>query len=342
MELVNHSPYSAGIVVDSNRDGADTLVLIVKASFDILPDGALEFSLKQPEIEWADVFAGEPGASSVLYESDASWGRTGTDVAFIGYAYPRAAGDRHVDVGLRVAHLNKTLRVFGDRHWENTLSGARMSPSAPFERMPIVWERAFGGTDLTPADPKDHRQEARNPVGRGFRAKASRAELDGSPLPNIEHPLRLIQDPSDRPPPVGFGFVAKWWMPRVGFAGTYDERWRKTRAPLLPDDYDPRFTVAASEGLWSPSTFVGGEMVDLIHLTPAGRLRFALPKVDLGGMFLARVPSTELEMRLVVVFIDAVRMRLTLLWQGSRSIHGLIDEIRWVRAFTNGAGHVAH
>jgi hypothetical protein len=342
MELVNHSRYTARIVVDTDRDGGDTLVLLVKASFDILPDGVLQLSPKQPEIEWADVFAGEPGASSVLYESDATWGRSGTDVAFIGYAYPRRAGDRQVDVGLRVARLTKSLRVFGDRHWEGTLSGPRISQPAAFERVPIVWERAFGGTDLTPADPKNHRQEARNPVGRGFRAKASRTALEGSPLPNLEDPRRLITDPGDRPPPAGFGFVAKSWMPRLGYAGTYDDRWQKTRAPLLPEDYDSRFTVAASDGLWSSAGLTGGEIVDLIQLTPNGRLRFALPKVNLAGAFLASVPPIDLDMRLVVVFIDAVRMNLTVLWQGTHAIHGLIDDIRWVRALDKGPGHAAN
>jgi hypothetical protein len=37
-------------------------------------------------------------------------------------------------------------------------------------------------------------------------------------------------------------------------------------------------------------------------------------------------------MRLVAVFIDVVRMNLVLLWQGSHSIHGLVDDMRWVRA----------
>ncbi len=36
-------------------------------------------------------------------------------------------------------------------------------------------------------------------------------------------------------------------------------------------------------------------------------------------------------MRLAVVLIDTDSMRLTLLWQGNQSIHGLIDDIRWVR-----------
>jgi hypothetical protein len=332
MELINHSRYSAGVIVDTDRDAVDTLVLMVKATFDIGPDGHLQPSEKQREIEWADVYAGAPGISSVLYESDATWGRRGTDVAFIGYAYPRRLGDRQVDVSLRVGPVGKSARVFGDRRWETVIGGARMSVAEPFEKIPLVWERSFGGVDATPADPNHHSLEARNPVGRGFRAKNSQAPIDGAGLPNIEDPRHLIATPADRPPPVGFGFVAKSWMPRVAFAGTYDDRWQKSKAPLLPDDYDPQFTVAASEGLWVADGLRGGEVVDLEQLTPNGRLRFTLPKVDIAGSYLAMVPPTELDMRLVVVFVDAVRMNLVLLWQGSHSIHGLVDDMRWVRA----------
>ena len=337
MELINHSPYKAGIVVDTDRDGADTLVLMVKATFDIEPDGNVRLAEKQRDIEWGDVSAGEPGASSVLYESDATWGRTGTDVALIGYAHPKRLGDGQVDVSLRVGQLSKSARVFGDRHWERVLGGARMSFAEPFEKIPLVWERSFGGIDSTPTDPIYHALEARNPVGCGFHAEHSRVDLDGARLPNIEDPRHLISSPSDRPAPIGFGFVAKSWMPRISFAGTYDHQWQKTRAPFLPDDYDSRYTIAATEGLWAANGLHGGEVVDLLQMTPNGRLRFTLPRVNVLGSYLARVPITEFEMHLVVVFIDLVRMNLVLLWQGSRTIHGLIDDIRWVRALDEAA-----
>jgi hypothetical protein len=332
MELINHTLYTAGMIVDTDREGADTLVLAVKATFDIEPDGSVRPSEKQREIEWGDVYAGEPGKSSVLYESDATWGRTGTDVALIGYAYPRRLGDRQVDVSLQVGPLAKTARVFGDRRWETVLGGTRISVADPFEKIPLVWERSFGGVDATPDDPNHHALEARNPVGRGFRAKQSQLKVDGARLPNIEDPRHLVSTPTDRPAPVGFGFVAKSWMPRVSYVGTYDDRWQKARAPLLPDDYDSRYTVAAAEGLWAADGLKGGEVVDLTQLTPSGRLRFTLPRVNILGSFLALVPLTELDMRLAVVFIDAVRMNLVLLWQGSHSIHGLVDDMRWVRA----------
>jgi len=341
MELINHSPYTAGIVVDVDRDGADTLVLLVKASFDIMPNGDLRVSPEQREIEWADVYAGEPGASSVLYESDATWGRTGTDIALVGHAYPQRAGDRQVDVGLRVGQMEKRARVFGDRYWERMLGSVGISAPEPFEKIPLVWERSFGGVDSTSADPKDHDQEARNPVGRGFRAKNSQTDLDGMRLPNVEDPSHLISDPTDHPSPIGFGFVAKSWAPRVGFAGTYDDAWQRARAPLLPDDYNPRFTVAASEGLWATNGLFGGEVLDLVQMTPSGRLRCTLPTVNILASYLAKVPPTNLNMHLAVVFIDTDLMTLTLLWQGSQRIHGLIDEIRWVRALEETTPHVA-
>jgi hypothetical protein len=342
MELINHSPYTAGIVVDMDRNGADTLVLIVKATFDIRPNGDLELSPQQRDIEWADVYAGEPGVSSVLYESDATWERMGTDIALAGHAYPKRVGDRKVDVALRVGQFEKRARVFGDRYWQTMLrAAAGMSAPEPFERIPLVWERSFGGADLTPTDPKHHGQEPRNPVGCGFRAKNSQKGLDGMRLPNIEDPRHLISDPGDRPAPVGFGFVAKSWAPRVGFAGTYDEAWRKTRAPLLPDDYDRRFTIAASDGLWAPDGLHGGEHVELVQLTPNGLLRFVLPKLDVRGSYLAKVPLAAIDMHLVVVFIDTDQMTLTLLWQGIQRIHGLIDEIRWVRALEESSRNVA-
>src|SRR5262249_25872564 len=127
MELINHSPYTAGLIVDMDRDGAETLVLIVKATFDITPDGYLLLSPEQREIEWADVYAGDPGVSSVLYESDATWGRTGTDIALVGHAYPKRAGDLQVDVAMRVGPIEKRARVFGDRRWQKIVGSVGMS-----------------------------------------------------------------------------------------------------------------------------------------------------------------------------------------------------------------------
>src|SRR5205823_5975392 len=109
----------------------------------------------------------------------------------------------------------------------------------PFSRMPIAWERSFGGTD--PDDPSV--VDRRNPVGRGVRKRAS--ALHGLPAPNFEDPRAPISNPSKRPIPVGFGPIAPQWQPRSDFAGTYDQAWKNDRYPLLPLDFDSRFLNSA-------------------------------------------------------------------------------------------------
>ena len=40
----------------------------------------------------------------------------------------------------------------------------------PFDRLPLRYERAFGGEDKSASEPTDWEGEPRNPIGRGFRA----------------------------------------------------------------------------------------------------------------------------------------------------------------------------
>ena len=60
-------------------------------------------------------------------------------------------------------------------------------------------------------------------------------------LPNIELPEKLVQSKGDRPPPAGTFAISPAWRARQKLAGTYDARWRKTRWPWFPEDFDPSF-----------------------------------------------------------------------------------------------------
>ena len=87
--------------------------------------------------------------------------------------------------------------------------------------------------------------------------------------------------PDQRPGPTG-----RSYLPRREYAGTYDEAWQELRAPLLPKDFDDRFNVAASPGLWSEIPFRGGEAVQLLNLVPGGGvLQFNLPLVGVQVEF---------------------------------------------------------
>ena len=50
----------------------------------------------------------------------------------------------------------------------------------------------------------------------------------------------------------------------------------------MPDDLDDRFYLAAPADQQPPAHLKGGETVELMNLTPAGYLRFQLPRVFLG------------------------------------------------------------
>ena len=99
------------------------------------------------------------------------------------------------------------------------------SDPAPFDRMPLVYNRAFGGPD-----------HAVNPVGTGHKSTAA---ADGTiRLPNLEDPHRPIRTPADAPPPPCFAPVAPGWKQRSRSLGTYDKKWLATRWPYFPEDFD--------------------------------------------------------------------------------------------------------
>src|SRR5262245_21222552 len=96
-------------------------------------------------------------------------------------------------------------------------------------------------------------------------------------LPILEDPRALIKTPRDTPAPTGFGFLGRAWQPRLAFAGTWDERWRQDRCPLLPLDFDERYHNGAPADQIATPHLAGGEPVAVTGASPRGELRFDLP-----------------------------------------------------------------
>ncbi len=176
MQLDNTTPFAATPCAVADLDGADLLVVIVKATYALDGQGGMTLAGEQRPVELADVFSGEPGASSLAYASDLAVRKTATDVVLAGHAYAARPGDRESEVGVQVGAVRASARVFGDREWQSALGATRMSRPAPIDRIPLAYERAAGGTDTSPADERDHGYEARNPVGVDHRPAAPRAE----------------------------------------------------------------------------------------------------------------------------------------------------------------------
>jgi hypothetical protein len=269
--IVNNTPYAVAEAVLAEPDGREVYLAIIKASFRWRPEATVEPLPEPVPFAAADVYAGEPGKSGLVTAGELTLPKPRVDLLLAGEIVPRApveALDCTLELGRQ---LRKTLRVFGDRYWRpSTTKSVLPSRPKPFSRMPIAWERSFGGTD--PDDPAV--LDLRNPVGRGI-CKNPRT-LEGKPAPNFEDPAAPIDDPLRRPAPVGFGPIAPYWRPRSERAGTYDARWESERSPLLPKDFDPRFLNAAPEDQQLDRYLPDTELW-LTDFTPGRRERIRLP-----------------------------------------------------------------
>jgi hypothetical protein len=190
-----------------------------------------------------------------------------------------------------------------------------------------VYERAFGGVDPKSPQP-DKDWDWRNPVGTGFAVK--KAHLEGMLVPNVEHIDSPLRHWDDRPAPAGFGVIGGHWQPRVALAGTYDERWMKTRQPLLPEDFDDRFFQSAPSDQQAPKFLVGGEPVVLLNLTPSGDLHFALPRVvlRLETWFYDGTRQTHGQPKLHTVILEPDYPRVSLVWHSALPCHFKVQKLQ--------------
>jgi hypothetical protein len=207
--------------------------------------------------------------------------------------------------------------VFGDRQWEKSFIGLRKSEPAVFETMPMIFERAYGGTHVIDPETNKIVYEELNPVGVGFNDKKTKKEIVGSPLPNLENPDKHINKAKDRPTPACFGFISPSWEPRKSFAGTYDEAWQKKRAPYLPEDFDPRFFNMVSSDLIMDKHLKGGEPVTIINMSDRGPIRFNLPQCefDLNVDMDNKIEKPELNME--TVLLEPNSQTFSILWRAA-------------------------
>lgn len=279
-QLNNRTPFAAELFAFPDPHGQEIVLTVVSATFEAEPSGKLRLAEQQVTVRTADEYHGKPGRSSIRYEADVALQKPLVDLLVNAQAY--APGGRPVQtvlVGINVGDIRKVLVVHGDRYWATGLTGASPSAPHPFVSMPIVYERAYGGTDTRPPDPTKHAAEMRNPVGVGFHGVASQDPRVMTEVPNIEYPNVPIRSRSDAPAPAGFGVLGRGWLPRSRYAGTYDEAWLRDQWPLLPRDFDPCHYQAAPQDQQS-RMLQGGAEVRLVNLTPDGEWRFRLPMLD--------------------------------------------------------------
>jgi hypothetical protein len=290
MLLVNQTPVPAQLLVAEMPDeGCRGGMLVAKATF--------QLSAAPPELVTADPLP--------LYAEPTPFGDVGElpadlvpreDAAFEVFLHaachaPGGHAVREAGVALRVGSVQRELRVVGDRVWVGRGPAATIGPPEPFVRMPLTYERAFGGSAEIRIDPDSVFPvfDPLNQRGKGFDPDeylaGCAAAFECAPgfpvvapgaraLPNLEDPARPIRAWSDRPPPacwaaipMDVGFMTRAIAARLERYGGAPSRAQQAQAAYFrahPDwtlDVLPR---ARSE-------------VRLEGASASGRLSFALP-----------------------------------------------------------------
>ena len=309
LQLKNNTPFAANFTLLYDKNGVDTLYVMVSASFNISQNWTLTDEQIPPRAGdeyWGD----DPETSSIKYASEFHIGKRATDIVMLGHARaPQGKKVSRQDVKLCVGQVNKTVRVFGDRQWQ----GGLISQPQMFESIPLVYERAFGG--MHQENGNIISAELRNHVGCGYLGKRKSQLLDGTPVPNLEDPRQLLEKAGDIVPPAGFGFISPGWHPRLGLAGTYDEQWKAKRAPFLPQDFDSRFLNMAHPDLIYPGYIQGGEPVKISGVHPLGDLQFTIPVISLSARVIVNNTIFSPDFNLETVLIEPDDMKLTLNWR---------------------------
>jgi hypothetical protein len=221
VKLTNGTPIPAEAVVSSASGDVGLGYLVAKATFTFDARGVLALDTQEP----LPLLTEDEQTPVGLLPSDVV-PRRGTkfEVILVGYAYPPAGQHEatSVSVALSVGRERRELKIFGERYWTKDRNGnATISSPRPFDRMPLVYERAYGGWSSAQFDKETIIDvfDPINRIGKGFDAEAVANGIasqlkapKGYPvltgyrraLPNLENPRALIRQWQDAPEPVGW------------------------------------------------------------------------------------------------------------------------------------------
>lgn len=281
--------YAAAGTVLWRHAGRLNLTVVVKAKLTL--DEGLARLAPSDELLTVERFAHQ--SHSLSSDVDIAPYKPRAEVTFVGHAWSRAPV-QHLPVRLGVqgdgTFFDKRLHVVGDRAGPNVAA-------APFQKMPLRWERAW----LEPTT---------NPVG---------VDRNARHLPNIFHQ-------SDANTPAGYGPIARAWPARTRFVGRGDPRRLEGSRPEMPNDLSWGYFLAAPPDQ-QLERLRGNEVIVLENLIDGRpRVRTQLPNiVARANLFGPMVPRSgqPIDLKLDTLTIDGDRQCTHVVWRGTMPV---VDE----------------
>ena len=204
MELINTTFLTAGINVgtpDPMKQEYRAALIVAKATFKEVNAGVFMPDTDAPHPLYPTDQETDFG---VLPRDDFPKFDSGADVIVLGQAHaPGGKPCTSMTVSMQIGEATHYLKVFGNRIWEKSAQGLRISEAEPFLLMPMDYAHAYGGQ-------AEYLQDDQfltifypyNLTGKGFIREEDKAE--GTPLPNIENPDALISNWEDQPIPASW------------------------------------------------------------------------------------------------------------------------------------------
>lgn len=295
-------------------------------------NGQLSPLLRQPGFVLNDVWRGAPYRSPLDYAGELIPFKPTTDVLVMGTARPLGGvAAQSWDAALRFPGVEKRLRLCGPRNWRHTLAHSwRLGEPEPTDGVPLGYDFAYGGVV---GEQREHYDEGAfhppNPYGCGFLGKHRADTSREYRAPQIEAWNGAVGAIGQDVAVGGFGPLPGFVPQRARYAGTYDARWEREIKPHIPPDLDLRYWNTAPPDQ-QPADYLGaGDYIDLIGMTPEGRLTLVMPAVAASLVRDYDDDSTaSLPLMLDTVVIDLDQRHLTLRYHQIVRFDAAIERVR--------------
>lgn len=282
----------------SGPEGERQDVLVLRGTFDFGVNGRpMKLAAVQRPIVYGDAtdsrVPGDLIRSVIVDDGDLVPYKPGTDILVTGCASaPEGKPTKDWVAAIRVGNIEKALRLHGPREFKYSAVGWTVGATTPVTSVPLDYRLAFGGcidvpAELTKDGEPDWVRLTSNPAGSGWLprpetfsklTKGARSHVEKwiqaqkvLAAPQIEDAFIPVRTPYSNAAPAGMTAIARWWAPRVGLQGKFDDEWRRVRYPLLPKDFNARYFQCASAGLVASPRLAGDETVTMVGLLPQRR-----------------------------------------------------------------------